>query len=243
MILEPHWEDLAACVDLTTLTFRETEEDMLAFWDRFARSRVQPAAVCIPPIWVSWVHERLAQAEGLQSVALATVANFPTGSASLEEVLDELDWVRGAGAKEVDVVFPWQSHAAGVDSSTALHWLAEVRAGAGGLVCKLILETGGDWSAEAQSQVADWAVEAGFDFLKTSTGKLDTGATDAGWSRLLQASRGLCGVKASGGIRTWEQVAHFFEMYVAASGRRGERPDPRFFRIGTSGLPAHFPAT
>lgn len=238
----PCWEDLAACVDLTTLTFQETEEDMVAFWDRLVQSQILPAAVCIPPTWVSWLHERLAQTEGLQSVALATVANFPTGSASLEEVWMELEGVRRAGAQEVDVVFPWRSHAAGVDSAAALHWLAEIRAGAGDLVCKLILETGGDWPAEAQSQVAGWAVAAGFDFLKTSTGKLPIGATDEGWSRLLQASRGRCGVKASGGIRTWEQVAHFFEMYAVASGRRGERPDPRFFRIGTSGLPAHFPA-
>jgi len=239
----PRWEDLAACVDLTTLTFRETEEDMVAFWDRLAQSWVLPAAVCIPPKWVAWVHERLAEAEGLRSVALATVVNFPTGSASHEEVLRELDGVRGAGAQEVDVVFPWPSHSAGIDSHAALRWLAEVRAAAGDLVCKLILETGGDWPAEAQYQVAVWAVEAGFDFLKTSTGKLATGATDEGWCRLLRAARGRCGVKASGGIRTWEQVAHFYSMFEAEQGGRAERPDPRLFRIGTSGLPAHFPAT
>ncbi len=237
------WQDLAGCLDLTTLTFRETEDDMRAFLDRLAASPVLPAAVCIPVRWVSWMQGRLAEAEGLRNVALATVANFPAGTSPLDAVLRELAAARETGVQEVDVVFPWQSHAAGLDPTAAQRWLSEVRAGAGDRMCKLILETGGDWSAEAQSQLAGWAVEAGFDFLKTSTGKLDTGATDEGWSRLLRAARGRCGVKASGGIRTWEQVAHFYSMFEAEHGEQGERPDPRFFRIGTSGLPAHFPAT
>jgi deoxyribose-phosphate aldolase len=232
---------LAACIDATTLTFEETLADMERFWERAVGEVVLPAALCIPPGWLGWASERLDAAALTGRMQVATVVNFPDGEAPLAEVVGEVQRVIQAGATECDVVFPWRTFEAQPRMVAAAAWLKEVRSAAGSTPLKLILETGGGWSPAHIAAVAQQAVESGMDFLKTSTGKVPVGATDAGWQILLEAARGRCGVKASGGIRTWEQAAHFFQMLQLAWDRTEALPDARWFRVGTSGWAPSIP--
>jgi deoxyribose-phosphate aldolase len=226
---------LAACIDATTLTFEETVADMERFWERAMGEGVLPAALCIPASWLDWASARLEAVDLSGRVQVATVVNFPDGEAPLAEVVQELQCVIQAGATECDVVFPWRSFEAQPRMDGAAEWLREVRSAAGDTPVKLILETGGGWSASHIAAVADLAVESGMDFLKTSTGKVPTGATDAGWQILLAAAKGRCGVKVSGGVRTWEQAAHYFQRLQDVWGQPEVLPDSRWFRVGTSG--------
>lgn len=226
---------LASCIDATTLTFAESQADMEVFWGRAMGEEVLPAALCIPSIWIGWAKDRLSAAGCADRVKVATVVNFPEGEWPLTQVVTELRAAIEAGASECDVVFPWHSFELTPQAARAAEWLREVRSAAGAVPIKLILETGGGWSAHHMATVAELAVEAGMDFLKTSTGKVPVGATDAGWQILLEAAQGRCGVKVSGGVRTWEQAAHYFRMLQSAWNREQEAPDARWFRVGTSG--------
>ena len=102
---------------------------------------------------------------------------------------------------------------------------------------KVILESGAFDDAGALRAAADLALAAGADFLKTSTGKREPGATpdamDVFYDAILAAGV-RAGVKASGGVRTAEQA----QAYLAqADARMG--PDwaaPATFRFGASAL-------
>ncbi|MCM0021875.1 MAG: deoxyribose-phosphate aldolase, partial [Tagaea sp.] len=78
-------------------------------------------------------------------------------------------------------------------------------------------------------------LEAGADFLKTSTGKIAQGATPEAARVLLEASkRGRVGVKISGGVRTAADAAAY--LALAAEIRGPQWAGPSTFRFGASGL-------
>jgi deoxyribose-phosphate aldolase len=143
-----------------------------------------------------------------------------------------------AGAQEVDVVLPYRELAA----APAL--LAAVRRACDGLVLKVILETGEMADAATIDAACRMALDAGADFLKTSTGKKPISATPAAAERLLAAivtheagdaaARSRVGFKPAGGIRTVADAALYIGLTAQALG--AEAVNPRRFRIGASGL-------
>jgi deoxyribose-phosphate aldolase len=174
--------------------------------------------VCVVPARVS---EAAAVLRGAP-VALVTTAGFPHGTSSTDAKAFEAERAHGRGATDVDFVMHPGAAKDG-DWDAVAREFAALRAAAPEAVLKAILETGFLTEDEVR-RAAACAVEAGLDFVKTSTGYGPRGATVGDVTLLRAASGGRCRVKASGGIRTREQA-----MALVAAGAD---------RIGTSCGPA-----
>lgn len=220
-----------AMVDLTSLTGDETPEQIEALCDRAVRHGT--AAVCIFAEHVPVARKRLAGSP----VRLATVANFPHGGEDIALAADETAAAVAAGADEVDVVAPIAAIAAG-DVGLVGELVEACRAAAGpDTVLKLILETGVLRTPDRITAAARAAVMAGVDFLKTSTGKTDVGATLEAAALLLaviQDAQGRVGFKAAGGVRTADEAAGYLHLATTILGPGWAQPGR--FRFGASAL-------
>ena len=169
----------------------------------------------------------------------AAVANFPDGSTDLARVAREIGQIRDAGAQEVDVVLPYATLRAG-DEAAAVAVLHEARRSSRGLRLKVILETGELATPALIAQASTLALDAGADFIKTSTGKTPTGATPEAAMVMLGQIAGhplashSAGFKASGGVRTVADAAAYLRLVAAALG--ADACTAMRFRIGASGL-------
>lgn len=223
---------IASVVDLTDLGDDCTTDDVAALCAT-AISR-QVAAVCIHPQFVSGAAERLSGT----GIAVATVLNFPHGDAPPASLVAGATSALAAGATEIDVVIPWRDLVAGKTSTTVAVVAAVAtftrRAGA---LTKAILETGALEEHDLVEKAARLAMDAGADFLKTSTGKIERGASLESARTLLGVARSATrdvGVKVSGGIRTRAQAESYLDL--AAEVRGFEACDKNLFRIGASSL-------
>lgn len=188
------------------------------------------AALCINPDLVEVAVEAVAGT----GVLVATVANFPAGADDPDAAAREAAAAVAAGADEVDVVAPWQAHAAG-DAEAVARLVRATAEACDGRTLKVILETGSHTDAGATRAMADAALESGAHFLKTSTGKVGPGASPEAAQVLLEAVRdfGRGGVKVSGGVRTADDA----DAYVAQAERiLGTAVTPQTYRIGASSL-------
>ncbi len=234
-----------ACLDLTSLNDGhdhaggEAEIEALCAKAIGAPGRGATAAVCVWPRLAAFARARLPA-----SIAVAAVANFPDGGSDIERAVRDTRAIVDAGAQEVDVVLPYR------DLAAAPALLAAVRKACDGLVLKVILETGeiaGDGADGATIDTAcRIALDAGADFLKTSTGKCPVSATPAAARRLLAAiagdaaARQRVGFKPAGGIRTVTDTAVYIALTAEALG--SDAVNPKRFRIGASGLLADIEA-
>ena len=223
-----------ACLDLTSLNDADTEADVIALCRRARGPHGNTAAVCVWPRFAA-----LARRELPAGIAVAAVANFPDGSADIERAVRDTHEIVIAGAQEVDLVLPFASLLRGDERAVAA-LLAAVREACDGRVLKVILETGVLAGEAAITRAAQLALEAGADFLKTSTGKTPVSATPQSAALMLNAiaadSRGAgrVGFKASGGIRTVADAQVYFDLVAETLGAAALTPQR--FRIGASGL-------
>ena len=185
---------LAALIDHTLLAPTATPADISRLT---AEARAwQTAAVCVNPAYVAQVARELAGS----SVLVATVAGFPLGSGTPAATAYEAHEAVQRGAAEVDMVIALGALKAG-RWHEVLHHLRVVRdAVPPPLRLKVILETG-LLTDEEKALGALLAAAAGADFVKTSTGFLGGGATEADVALLRRAVGPHLGVKASAGIR------------------------------------------
>lgn len=173
------------------------------------------AGVCVGPCHVRLAAERL----GGSAVRVVTVTGFPLGHDAPSTDARAAETAREAGAHEVDMVIPIGPALSGDLEAVGRH-VREVRSAVGDAILKVILETG-FFAPEATRQLAMLCVEAGADFLKTSTGFGPRGASEDD-VRLLSAvaaaqSREVR-VKASGGIRSLEQARLLVALGAARIG-------------------------
>ncbi|MEO5733419.1 MAG: deoxyribose-phosphate aldolase [Rubrivivax sp.] len=218
-----------ACLDLTSLN----DDDNPLVIERLCARAVGPhgpvAAVCVWPRFV-------AQARALlpPQVAVAAVANFPDGGKDRARAVRDTAEIVAAGGQEVDVVLPWH------ELSVADTLLAAVRRECQGLRLKVILETGELDDPVVIERAARIALEAGADFLKTSTGKTPHGASPAAARLMLDAiaadpsARDHVGFKPSGGVRTVADAAVYIALVHEILG--ADALNPSRFRIGASGI-------
>jgi deoxyribose-phosphate aldolase len=218
-----------ACLDLTSLNDADTQADIERLCARAVGSHVAVAAVCVWPRLAAHARRLLPP-----QVAVAAVANFPHGGSDIAAAVADTRAIVEAGAQEVDVVLPWRD----LDAAPAL--LAAVRRACPGLRLKVILETGELADPAAIRQACRIALEAGADFLKTSTGKVRVNATPEAARLLLQAiadDPAAChrvGFKPAGGIRTVADAARYMALVTEILG--ADAVNPQRFRIGASGL-------
>ena len=236
-------ELLVRALDLTTLEATDTPERVAALAERAVhpvphdRSFPSVAALCVYP---KLVPAAVAALRGT-SVKVASVAGgFPAGQTPLEVKLAEVRWVVAHAADEVDAVLDRAALLAGREDDVRRE-LAELRAAAGDATLKIIVETAELATRPLVELAARVAIDAGADFVKTSTGKAVAGA-DPRTSRVILETIGAeygetarrVGFKAAGGIRTLEQALEYAELVEATLGRDWLTPET--FRLGASSL-------
>jgi deoxyribose-phosphate aldolase len=222
------------CLDLTSLNDADGEAEVARLCRRARSPFGDVAALCVWP--------RLAASARAQlppRIAVAAVANFPAGGSDIDAALRDVQQIVAAGAQEVDVVLPWRALQSG-DDAAAARLLAAVRQACAGLCLKVILETGELREAAPIRRASGLALDAGADFLKTSTGKTASGATLAAAEvmlRTIAAHPAACeraGFKVSGGIRLVADVLPYIALCRRHLGDAALQP--RRFRIGASSL-------
>jgi deoxyribose-phosphate aldolase len=161
------------------------------------------ATVCVNPYWVALAASVLAGS----NVEVAAVAGFPLGANTTATKISEAESVIAAGAREVDMVLNIGELCAGNLEAVRTD-IAGVVAAAHhrGALVKVILET---CLLNDEQKIAACSIskQAAADFVKTSTGFSTHGATAHDVELMRRAVGPAMGVKASGGIRTLEDVA------------------------------------
>lgn len=157
--------------------------------------------VCIPPFWVKRAQREIAG----NKMALITVAGFPLGYNMTETKLDEIKRAIDNGADEIDVVLNITAF------KTGLPWTKIEIAKCSKLthdnqkILKVIIETA-YLSNEEIVAVCKLCADAGVDFVKTSTGFAPSGAQVDHIKLMRQSLPKDVRIKASGGIKTFEQA-------------------------------------
>lgn len=228
---------IISLIDLTSLNDSDTEETITALCQKANTALGSVAAVCVYPQFVKLAKSKLQNTP----VKIATVANFPHGKDSLENVLSSIQQSIQDGADEIDVVFPYEKFLQGevefvVDFIRACKKICGKE-----ILLKVILETGALKDSQIISAASVNALKAGADFIKTSTGKTAAGATPEAATVMLVAIKEMTeelhrsfGFKASGGVRTIEQAKQYLTLADKIMG-----PDwvtPKTFRLGASQL-------
>jgi deoxyribose-phosphate aldolase len=172
------------------------------------------ASVCVNPTYVPLCAKLLDGA----AAKVCTVAGFPLGATTTAAKVFETREAIANGAREIDMVMAVGRLKAGDDDYVRDDIRAVAQAAhAGGAICKVILETG-LLTDDEKVRACRLAVEAGVDFVKTSTGFAGSGATVVD-IELMRATVGPdIGVKAAGGIRT---LADAQAMIAAGATRLG----------------------
>ena len=200
-----HWQDLAAVIDHTLLKPDATRDQIESLCDEAIRYRF--ACAMVNPVWVS-------TAVGVLSgtgIPVGVVIGFPLGASLVSTLRQEAAALVRLGARELDMVIPIGQLKSGNHQAVAhaIHAASSV-AHHNGALLKVILETT-LLTVEEKLRGAEIAIQAGADFLKTSTGFANGGATAADVALLRGVAGSRCGVKASGGIRKLADVRAMLE--------------------------------
>ncbi len=230
-------------IDLTTLNTTDGYERGKLFADRVSKfpshfpGMPNVAAICVYPSLVSAVKENLTAS----NVKIASVAaGFPASQTFLEIKLSECEMALEQGADELDVVISVGSFLEG-DYYTAFSELQQIKEIAENAKVKVILETGALPSFNDIKLASFLAMEAGADFIKTSTGKLEPAATPESVYVMCTAIKEYfdktgrkVGMKPAGGVSNSYDALLFYTIVEQVLGQ--EWLYPGLFRFGTSRL-------
>ncbi|MEA2145820.1 MAG: deoxyribose-phosphate aldolase [Solirubrobacteraceae bacterium] len=195
------------------------------------------AAVCVYPSLVAVAHEALRDT-GVRTASVAT--GFPAGQVSLAAKLRDTQDAVAAGADEIDMVISREAFLAG-DDLRVQEEIVAVKENCGDAHLKVILETAELGSYDHVRHASMLAMEAGADFIKTSTGKASSGATPGVCLVMLEAIRDyvartgrIVGFKAAGGVSNSKAALHRLVLVKETLG--DEWVTPERIRIGASSL-------
>jgi deoxyribose-phosphate aldolase len=217
-------------LDLTDLgeTCTETRIDALC---RDAK-RGAVAAICVWPRFI----EQGARALAGTGIRVATVINFPAGGEDCARATDDTAEALRDGADEIDLVLPYRALLRG-DADVARDMVEAVRDTCGSAILKVILETGELAEPGRIREASRLALEAGADFIKTSTGKSPVSATPEAAEAMLAEIRACgrpAGLKVSGGLRSVADAGAYLALADRIMGPGWASPGT--FRLGASSL-------
>ncbi|MDO7906655.1 deoxyribose-phosphate aldolase [Paenibacillus sp. JX-17] len=164
------------------------------------------ASVCVNPTWVKTAAEQLAGTD----VKVCTVIGFPLGASTPAVKAYEVQDAIANGAGEVDMVINIGALKSGNLALVEQDIKAVVDAAAGKALVKVIIETC-LLTDEEKVTACELSVKAGADFVKTSTGFSTSGATPADVALMRKTVGPDIGVKASGGVRSLEDMQQMIE--------------------------------
>jgi deoxyribose-phosphate aldolase len=229
-------------IDLTTLNGDDTTEKVKTMVEKvnnFSKNYSNipnVAAICVYPALVETVKENLTQKLGIAAVS----AGFPASQTFIEVKIAETALSVQAGASEIDVVISVGKFLE-KNYDEVFDELQEIKAACGESHLKVILETGALKTAENIKKASVLAMEAGADFIKTSTGKISVGATETAAYVMLTAIKEAeeklgkkIGFKAAGGISDKNKALAFLMLTEYFLGKNSV--DNNRFRIGASRL-------
>ena len=229
------------CIDNTTLNSTDTAAGVEDFCRRTLEMRIEGdkkvAAVCVYPRFVS-IAARVLQGSGVKVASVAGA--FPHGQLPIDLKVAEVRHAVGDGADEVDIVINRGLLLAGEDKAV-VDEVAAMKEACGKRTLKVILETGELPSPTLIRRAAQAAIAGGADFIKTSTGKIATGATLEAAETMLEViaenvkiNKKTIGFKAAGGIRKPEDALAYAELTKKIMGEGFV--NNQTFRIGASSL-------
>ncbi len=227
-------------IDLTTLEGKDSPEKVRSL----CRKAIRPcerdeealgfrvpsvAAVCVYPALVHVARDAL-RGSGVKVASVAT--GFPSGQYPLSVRIADTRAAVADGADEIDMVINRGAFLAGRFDEVAQE-IREIKGACGEAHLKVILETGELDTYDNIRRASDLAIEAGADFVKTSTGKIQPAATLASTLVLLESVRDaylrtgrVIGVKPAGGIRAAKQALQYLVMVKETmSGVAGSREE------------------
>jgi deoxyribose-phosphate aldolase len=195
------------------------------------------AAVCVYP---NLVREAVRQTAGTGLNVAAVATAFPSGQFPLDQKLADVRWAVSEGASEIDMVISRGEFLRGNHALT-FDEIAATKEACGAAHLKVIFETGELQTYDNVRLASMIAMEAGADFIKTSTGKVTPAATLPVTLVMLQAVRDFylrtgkrIGIKPAGGIRQAKEALHYLVMVKEVLGDDCLQPD--LFRFGASAL-------
>nr|WP_258596717.1 deoxyribose-phosphate aldolase [Mesorhizobium sp. AR07] len=239
------------CIDLTTLAGDDTPDRVQRLCAKARRplsdelveglgltaTPPRVGAVCVYPTMVPAAVNALA-GSGIPVASVAT--GFPAGLTPLPQRLAEIRYAVGEGAQEIDIVIN-RALVFRQDWFALYDEVAAMREACGEAHLKAILATGDLKTLRNVYKASMVSMQAGADFIKTSTGKEDVNATLPVSLVMLRALRDYgqqtgfkIGFKPAGGLKTAKDALNWQFLMKEELGRRWLEPD--LFRIGASSL-------
>ena len=245
---EQVYKDCFSMMDLTTLKTDDTPASVTKLVNKvnsFHESYPEwplPASLCVYPNFAATVKEARKCDVNITVVS----ACFPSSQSFLEVKLRECEMAVEQGADEVDIVLALNAFLAG-DHEAAANEIREVRRVIDAVAAKqgrnvhlkVILETGLLKTSENIANASFLAMEAGADFIKTSTGKVDVNATPAAAYVMCEciakyhaATGKKIGFKPAGGISTAADALCYYRIVDTVLGK--DWLNKELFRFGVS---------
>jgi deoxyribose-phosphate aldolase len=225
----PQDMNLAKMIDHTLLKPDATQQEVAQLC--FEARKYAFASVCVNPTWVSLCAELLKGS----SAKVCTVIGFPLGATSSETKAFETETAIRQGATEIDMVINIGALKARDLETVARDIRGVVNAAhAKNIIVKVIIETA--LLTDEEKTIASLiSKEAGADFVKTSTGFAGGGATVHDVELMRKTVGPQMGVKASGGVRTFEDAAN---MIKAGATRIGASAGVKIIQGPSGAVPA-----
>ncbi len=197
-------DDIAKYIEHTNLSPLLTVSDV----DRLVHEALENNCfgVCVPPFWV----KRAKREIGNSKLTLVTVVGFPLGYQMTETKLDEIQRAIDNGVDEIDVVWNLSAFKSGFPWTKIELAKCAKLAHTSSKMLKVIIEI----SYLNDSEIVEGCkicADSGADFLKTSTGFSDKGASIDKIALMRKVLPSSVGIKASGGIKTREMAIRMLE--------------------------------
>lgn len=239
------------CIDLTTLAGDDTAGRVRRLCAKaknpiradileglgLADANITTGAVCVYPTMVPHAVKAL---EGTNIPVASVATGFPAGLIPLPLRLAEIRYAVEEGAKEIDIVIT-REHVLTQNWQALYDEMAAMREACGEAHMKAILASGDLQTLTNVYKASMVAMQAGSDFIKTSTGKEEVNATLPVSLTMVRALRDygeltgqIIGFKPAGGLRTAKEALVWLSMMKEELGHDWLQPD--LFRIGASSL-------
>lgn len=235
--IQTYAQKAISLIDLTSLNDDDDQTAIRALCEKTITPFGKVAAVCVYPKFVKFAKQTLAEI-GAEEVKVATVTNFPFGDLSLSDVLQETEQAILDGADEIDLVIDYKGFLNGeTEHSVSLISKSKALCLEHNVLLKVIIETGKLESLDKVEDASHMAINAGADFIKTSTGKVEVNATLPFAKTMLSVIKEgdkRVGFKAAGGIKTADDAAEYLKLAEQIMGQSWVSPES--FRFGASSL-------
>lgn len=230
-------------MDLTSLTDQETPQDIERLCQQAKSPAGNTAAICIFPRFIP-LAKTILSAQGTPDIRIATVTNFPHGNEDISIAVAETKAAVAYGADEVDVVFPYRALINGNEGIGFELVKACKAACPQGVLLKVIIESGELNTDVLIKRASEIAINAGADFIKTSTGKVAVNATPETAEIMLNVIKSMntnVGFKPAGGVKNAEDAAVYLNLADTILGKQWV--SSLKFRFGASSLLTNLLAT